>query len=127
MMGGCLRAQCYAKGARRRQELYARSPRCGAVESPSGRGVAAPRALAILWWGRRNRDWLQRPYLIHVNERLVLHHLHLLPHGITVPFHDWFNVTLQHWHAFSFDCQHVRVCARKQSPQPKHTLSRLNT
>lgn len=76
------------------------------ADGPSGTGELGP------------PDWLQQAYLIHVNERLMLRQLHHLPHQMTLHSYDWLHVTLPHWHAFSFDRHPVRVCARKQTPQP---------
>ena len=77
-----------------------------------------PRGWSIWHWGARPPDWLQQAYLIHVNERLMLRQLHHIPHKMTLHSYDWLHVTLPHWHAFSFDRHPVRVCARKQTPQP---------
>lgn len=108
----------------RRACALSRTKRSRASFRPRG---MTPSGWSILRWGARPPDWLQRTYLIHVNERLTPRQLHHLPHQTTLHFYDWLNVTLPHWHAFSLDRHPVRVRARKQTPQPKHTHSRLNT
>ena len=127
MMGSGFCAFSFAKGP----DGAAVGVRARQDEAPSCRRLPAegttPRGWSIWHWGARPPDWLQQAYLIHVNERLTPRQLHHLPHQTTLHFYDWLNVTLPHWHAFSLDRHPVRVRARKQTPQPKHTHSRLNT
>ena len=99
----------------RRACALSRTKRSRASFRPRG---MTPSGWSILRWGARPPDWLQRTYLIHVNERLTPRQLHHLLHQTTLHFYDWLNVTLPHWHAFSLDRHPVRVRARKQTSQP---------
>lgn len=117
MLGSGLRAFYYAKGpdgvAAGVRALQDEAQPC--LLPAEGHDAERMVHLAL---GARPPDWLQRTYLIHVNERLTPRQLHHLPHQTTLHFYDWLNVTLPHWHAFSLDRHPVRVRARKQTPQP---------